>query len=141
MEPNYQQATDFQGTVEGHSYAALLYGISIGPDPDVYVYWHSSQADVRSASRLNFSEYKSVVADAALESGRTRQDPIIRALKYKPFLKAWQEDAPAIGLYQPNIIYVTRGQVNGLESHVVNADADRYYSVENWTVKTGHIAK
>ena len=40
-------------------------------DPDVFAYWHSSQADIRAASRLNFSEYKSATADKALESGRT----------------------------------------------------------------------
>ena len=136
-----QQPTDFQSSVETHTYTALLYTISIGPDPDVYAYWSSTQADPRSSNRLNFSEYKSAVADTALEGGRTRQDPIVRALKYKPFLKAWQEDAPAIALYQPKILYITRGLVHGLDEHSINTDADRYYSVTNWAVKIGQIAK
>ncbi|QQS19576.1 peptide ABC transporter substrate-binding protein [Candidatus Saccharibacteria bacterium] len=133
--------SDFQSSVETHSYAALLYRISIGPDPDVYAYWSSTQADPRSNNRLNFSEYKSAVADAALEGGRTRQDPLVRAQKYKPFLKAWQEDTPAIGLYQPVALYLTRGQVNGLVEHTINTDADRYYSVTEWAVKTGYLPK
>ena len=141
MQAALQQTTDFQSSVETHAYSALLYTISIGPDPDVYAYWSSTQADPRSSNRLNFSEYKSTVADVALEGGRTRQDPTVRALKYKPFLKAWQEDAPAIALYQPKILYISRGFVQGLDEHSINTDADRYYSVTNWAVKIGQIAK
>ncbi len=132
---------DFQSSLETHSYSALLYGISIGPDPDVFVYWDSSQSDPRSPNRLNFSEYKSAAADAALESGRTRQDTVVRALKYASFLKAWRDDVPAFGLYQPNSLYVTRGAVAGLTDHTVNTGADRYYSVPAWSITTGHIPK
>ena len=132
--PVLQQNTDFQVTVQVHSYEALLQGISIGADPDVFAYWHSSQADVRLQSRLNFSEYKSSVTDAALEAGRTRTDPVSRALKYKPFLKAWQEDTPAIPLYEPTINYVTRGQVIGQKAHRINIETDRYNDVYKWAV-------
>ncbi|QQS18310.1 hypothetical protein IPL68_06870 [Candidatus Saccharibacteria bacterium] len=136
-----QQSTDFQSSVEAHAFSALLYTVSIGPDPDVYAYWSSTQADPRSSNRLNFSEYKSAVADSALEGGRTRQDPVVRALKYKAFLKAWQDDAPAVGLFQPKILYLSRGVVQGLNEHSINTDADRYYSVTNWAVKQGQIPK
>lgn len=136
-----QQATDFQSSVDRHDYNAVLYSISIGVDPDVFVYWDSSQSDVRSANRLNLSEYKSSLADTALEAGRTRQNPVVRTLKYKTFLQAWQQDNPALALYQPNSIYITRGIVSGLHEHPLNVDADRYYSINNWQIKTGYIPK
>lgn len=132
--PILQQNTDFQVTVQVHSYEALLQGISIGSDPDVFAYWHSSQADSRLLTRLNFSEYKSTVADASLEAGRTRTEPTSRALKYQPFLKAWQEDVPAIPLYEPTIVYVTRGEVAGQKAHRINIDADRYNDVQGWAI-------
>lgn len=116
-------------------YDSLLYGISIGADPDVYVYWHSSQIDPRSSSRLNFSEYKSGAADAALEAGRTRLDPALRVIKYQPFLQAWQADAPALGLYQPRFLYMTHGQVHGLEENPINSDAGRFRNVHNWQIR------
>ena len=78
---------DFQNALTYHDYDAILNGISIGADPDVFVYWDSSQADIRSSNRLNLSEYKNPTADAALEAGRTRLDPQLRAIKYRPFLK------------------------------------------------------
>lgn len=130
-----QQDTDMQATVTFHSYDALLYGISIGPDPDVFVYWDSLQADVRSNPRLNLSEYSSATADIALEAGRTRLQPDLRVIKYRPFLQAWQQDDPALGLYQPRFLYVTRDQVFGLNEHVVNVDTDRYDNVQNWMIR------
>lgn len=130
-----QADADLRTTVSDHSYDALLYGISLGVDPDGFVYWHSSQTNVLSPSRLNLSEYKSAVADSSLEDGRTRADPVLRAIKYRPFLQAWQQDAPALGLYQPRFLYVTRGQVHGLRERAVTIDTDRFNNVEDWMIR------
>jgi len=136
-----QSDTELQTTLSLHSYDALLYGIELGPDPDVFAYWHSSQADARAQQRLNFSEYKSPASDAALEAGRTRSDPTIRAIKYRPFLEAWRNDAPAISLYQPRFLYVTHGQLFGFEPTVMNSGLDRYANVENWMIREEKTVK
>src|SRR3989344_9435688 len=130
-----QSPSDLQTIISVHGYDALLYGLEIGSDPDVYAYWASSQADIRSATRLNLSEYKSSTADSALEAGRTRTDPALRAIKYKPFLQAWRDDAPAISLYQPRFLYLTRGQVYGLEPTIMNVETNRYANVNNWMIR------
>jgi peptide/nickel transport system substrate-binding protein len=130
-----QDNADFQSTLAYHSYDALLYGVSIGTDPDVFAYWHSSQADIRAPQRLNFSEYKSSAADAGLEAGRTRTDPTLRMIKYQSFLQAWQSDAPAVSLYQPRFLYITRTPVYGLTEHPINADVERFTNVQNWMVR------
>ncbi len=135
-----QSDADLQDTVSLHNYDALLYGISIGVDPDVFVYWDSSQANPQSPNRLNFSEYKSSTADMALEGGRTRSDPALRAVKYQPFLQAWQQDAPALGLYQPRYLYVSRVNIYGLSEHKINTLTDIYNNVQNWEMLTGKIA-
>lgn len=133
-----QDGTIFQSALSSHSYDALLYGISVGQDPDVFVYWHSSQSNVLAPLRLNFSEYKSGAADAALEAGRTRADPALRAVKYQPFLRAWRDDAPAIGLYQPRFLYITRGKVYGINERTINSDTDRFANVHNWMIRTAY---
>ena len=130
-----QNSNDFQVTLSQHSYDALLRGISIGNDPDVFVYWHSTQADVLASSRLNFSEYKSNVVDEAIESARTRLDPNLRIAKYKPFLSAWRDDAPAVGLYQPRVLYITRNTVYGLHDHTVVSASDRFANVNEWQIR------
>jgi peptide/nickel transport system substrate-binding protein len=131
--------TDLQNTVAFHTYDALLYGISIGVDPDVFVYWDSSQANPQSSIWLNLSEYKSSAADEALEGGRTVFDPALRAAKYQSFLQAWQTEAPALGLYQPRFLYITREPVAGLTEHTINSAADRFDNVVNWEILTGKV--
>jgi len=137
-----QPEEDIQaGVVSQHDYDLLLYGTNIGPDPDVFAYWHSSQADERLATRLNLSEYKNADADLALEAGRTRQDTDLRKIKYAPFLDAWKEDAPAIGLYQPRFLFLTRGTFEGFEYGQINSSTDRYYSITSWQVRREKTVK
>lgn len=130
-----QPTEEFRVTLSSHSYEALLRGVAIGPDPDVYVYWHSDQADIGTGSGLNFSEYNSKSADQALEAARTRIDPELRAEKLQPFLKAWRNDAPALGLYQPSSLYVTRGTVHELKVHEINDASDRFSNVHEWQIR------
>ncbi len=136
-----QLPADFQGALARHQYDAVLYGISIGTDPDVFVYWDSSQADVRATNQLNFSEYKSSASDVALEAGRTRQDPILRAAKYRVFLQAWQKDTPALGLYQPTLLYIAHTPVYGLQEHAINTDAARFDNVQDWMIHLGWVTR
>jgi peptide/nickel transport system substrate-binding protein len=134
-----QDNNDFQNSVTYHNYDAILNGITIGVDPDVFVYWDSSQADVRSSHRLNLSEYKNTAADAALEAGRTRIDPGLRIIKYKPFLQEWQKDAPAVGLYQPRLLYLTNGPVAGLTEKPISSPTDRFINVQDWEIREAKV--
>lgn len=126
---------ELQTAIANHEYDILLYGISLGLDPDVFAYWHSSQADIRSASRLNFSEYKSPAADRALEAGRTRSEEAIKAVKYKPFLEAWRADNPALALYEPRFLYLVRAPLFNFEPRSINIGADRFNNVHNWMIR------
>lgn len=139
LKVTLEQDTKLQSTIAFHSYDALLYGITLGSDPDVYAYWHSSQADPRSNSRLNLSEYKSNQADAALEAGRSRVAGDLRQTKYRPFLDAWRRDAPGVALYQPRYLYLTSSRIFGFEPTVFNSPTDRYADVENWAVRQDRV--
>lgn len=136
VEIDQPDDSELQSLIALHQYEALLYSMSIGQDPDVFAFWHSSQADVRSNNRLNLSEYQSEAADQALEGGRTRTDPQLRSVKYEPFLKAWRDDAPALALYQPRYLYVVRGRLYGFDTRAVNSAVDRYTNVHNWMIRT-----
>ena len=140
VQPVYEDDTTLQNTVALHNYDALLYGISIGVDPDVFVYWDSSQASPQSGAWLNFSEYRSAAADQSLEAGRTVINPALRVIKYQGFLQAWQNDAPALGLYQPRFLYITHETVHGLSDHPINTEAGRFDNVVNWEINTGPVA-
>jgi peptide/nickel transport system substrate-binding protein len=124
--------TELQQTyMRPRNFQMLLYGTNLGADPDVYSFWHSSQA---KDPGVNLSQYKSDDADKALEAGRIKTDPQVREGKYDAFLKAWNADAPAAVLYQPSYSYGVRDTVGGISGHRLVTPADRYYDVEDWTV-------
>jgi peptide/nickel transport system substrate-binding protein len=127
--------SELQSALAVHDYDSLLYGIALGPDPDVFAYWHSSQADLRAPSHLNFAEYKSTAADKSLEAGRTRSDPATRAIKYRPFLDAWSKDVPAVALYQPRFLYVVREPLANFNPIRMNTGTDRYNEVNQWMIR------
>jgi peptide/nickel transport system substrate-binding protein len=125
--------TDLQQTyMRSRNFQMLLYGVNLGADPDVYSYWHSSQA---KDPGVNLSGYSSTDADRALEAGRIKSDPLVRLGKYDAFLKAWNADTPAAVLYQTGYVYAARDDVAGLMAHRLVVPADRYYGVERWTVR------
>jgi peptide/nickel transport system substrate-binding protein len=136
VDVHYYSSDDLQTQViANHSYDVLLYGINLGTDPDVYAYWDSSQASITSQGHLNLSEYKSAGSDQSLESARTRSDNALRVAKYKVFLTNWRNDAPALALYQPNYLYISRGPVFNFERASLNNTADRFYNVNEWMVR------
>ena len=139
LKLNILNESNLQYSISYHNYQALLYGISLGVDPDVYVYWDSSQADPRSPFRLNLSEYSSASADGSLQAGRTRLDPGLRVIKYQPFLTAWQSDAPAVGLYQPRYLYLSNSKISGLAASSINSSTDRYNNVVNWEIRQAKV--
>ncbi len=132
-------STFVQDTLQGRNFDVLLYQLAIGADPDVYAYWHSSQI---GQTGYNFTSYSNKAVDASLASARSRLEPELRNAKYKQFVKQWQEDVPAIALYQPVLEYVSNENVGAVQdgSHLVT-EADRYASVLYWTVHTGTVYK
>lgn len=122
--------------LQNHNYGdMLIYGLNLGGDADVYSYWHSSQVDSHSTLRLNLAEYKSNLADEALEAGRSRNDISLRRKRYADFQKAWIDDLPALGLYRFQLTYYTLKNIQGPSSDLLLIqNSDRFLDVENWAV-------
>ena len=132
-------SSDFTTSLSYHQYDAVLTSITIGSDPDVFVYWDSSQATTNTANRDNFSEFNDPVGDESLQGGRISLLPALRAIKYQPFLQEWQDKSPALGLYQPRLLYLTNGAVSGLDANVLNSPVDRLNNVQNWEIREAKV--
>jgi len=131
VDPSDPSQNVVQDILQPRHYDVLLYQLTIGGDPDVYAYWHSSQA----ASGLNFSNYKSSISDDALSSARSRIEPNLRNAKYITFANQWLADAPAIGLYQATMQYVHTKSIHALpKDFMLVSAADRYNDVRFWSV-------
>lgn len=138
-DPNDPTQDFVQTTLQPRNYDVLLYKLVIGVDPDVYAYWHSSQA-----SRLgyNFANYKNSTSDDALASARARTEPALRNEKYKAFATQWLKDAPAIGLYQSVMQYVYRPSVQpDIKVGGVPSEIDRYADVLYWSAEKAQVYK
>lgn len=127
-----------QTYIRPRNFDMLLFGINLGVDPDVYPYWQSAQSDDPG---LNLAQYKSPEADAALETARVIQDPIVRSGKYLTFQQVWQADVPSVPLYSPYYTYVVARQVLGVESGRLINPFDRFYNVEHWAINSKPILK
>lgn len=139
IDPDTPGANFVQTVLQPRDYDVLIYELLIGADPDVYAYWHSSQI---GSTGYNFSNYSNPTADAALVSARSVLAPELRNAKYKTFAELWLDDAPAIGLYQPVVIYATNKHVQSMEESMpfVSA-ADHYADVIDWSVRERSVYK
>lgn len=117
--------------LQPRNYDVLINQLSIGGDPDVYAYWHSSQA----SRGFNFSNYSNSSADDALLSARSVIDVNLRDAKYVNFAQQWMSDVPAVGLYQVTAQYA-RGASVGTSNETQKwvTASDRYSDVLYWTV-------
>lgn len=115
------------------NYQALLYGEVVGADPDVYAFWHSSQAGDKG---LNLANYNNPAVDKLLESGRVALDLSDRLATYKKFQELVTADVPAIFLYVPSYSYVQTKKIKGFDGTNIIEAADRFASINNWYLKT-----
>lgn len=120
-------------------YQVLIREMDIGADPDVYAYWHSSQA---GSDGLNFSGYRNPLADDNLSSARSRLDANLRNIKYRTFINQWLSDVPAVGLYQPSISYVSHNKLTSFDQEInLPSAVDRYSNVIYWSVEKRPVYK
>jgi peptide/nickel transport system substrate-binding protein len=139
VDPNDPTQDFTQDVLQRRNYDVLINRLIIGADPDVYAYWHSSQA---TALGKNYSNYSNSFSDDALTGALTRIEPELRNAKYKSFAKQWLEDAPAIGLYQANMYYVHSKVSRTLtDDERIISPENRYGGVIHWTVDQGMIYK
>ena len=117
--------------LESRNYDVLVYDLHLGADPDETAYWSSTQiADHES----NFANYSDRRADLALAAGLRQTDALAREARYDTFVQRWQENIPAIALYQPKYYYVTTGDVRGLNSDDLVSPSSRFREVSDWSV-------
>lgn len=139
VDPSDATQNILQTVLQPRNFDVLVYELSLGGDPDVYAYWHSSQA---TNNGLNFSNYNNAIADDALASGRSKISAKQRADRYAKFTAIWQADAPAIALYQPKFDYIHTRNVKalGVNTEVVNP-VDRYVDVQYWATEKKSVYK
>ncbi len=129
-EPNQEFLVN---TVATRDYDILLYEVSLGVDPDLFAYYHSSQA---TSSGLNLSNYSNTLTDSIILSARETTNETARNAKYSAFLRYWVNDAPAIAVYQTNLAYYFNKNTRNFSEDVSLVNPlDRFVDIEYWSVE------
>jgi peptide/nickel transport system substrate-binding protein len=113
--------------LQSRQFDLALTAVDNGPDPDIYVFWHSSQA---GPGGFNFSGMaKSDTLDKALENGRSTPDYGQRRKAYLDAQQAILGAQAAVFLYTPESLVGARDAVKGI---ALPAGGQRYDLVQDW---------
>ncbi|MBX0330623.1 peptide ABC transporter substrate-binding protein [Oscillochloris sp. ZM17-4] len=126
-----QRLRDHDFTLAIHSWAR------IGPDPDPYALWHSSQA-------LNYAGLADPEIDSLLEGARAEGEIGARSSDYTAFQQRWIDLAPSITLYQPLYVFATEQSLGGVgmaeqeiaTSQLLFGAEDRYRTITRWFINS-----
>lgn len=124
--------------IKPRAYQALLFGEILGPDPDPFAFWHSSQ---KKDPGLNLSLYDNKKADQLLEQARQEMDPEVRIQKYQEFQQILTEDMPAVFLYNPTYLYPIPNKIKGANIERIYLPYQRFCQIEEWYTKTKRTPK
>jgi len=117
------------------NFEAAIIQWELGPDPDPYPLWHSSQKE----DGQNFSGYASKKADALLEEARLTPDQERRRELYLEFQEIFAEDVPALLLYYPVYIYGVDKGVKRVQIGPMFRPADRFRTLAQWYITTKRV--
>jgi peptide/nickel transport system substrate-binding protein len=116
---------------------ALLGGWQdLPPDPDLYPYWHSTQA---TEDGLNFANYISEEADVLLQDGRSTTDRAQRVEIYRRFQALFARDVPSLLLYQPVYNYAVDAKVHNVQVGPMVNSSDRFRTLTTWYIATQRL--
>lgn len=122
--------------IRPRNYDALLFGEVVGPELDLYAFWHSSQ---RSDPGLNLALYANSKTDALLSQARATKDKTARNKLYEQFASTLAKDDPAIFLYAPDFLYLVPDTIRGVSLGALAIPADRFANVYEWYTDTEYV--
>ena len=132
------ELSELKVIIKDRDYDALLYGQTLGLEPDLYPFWYSSQT---IDPGLNLSGYQNKDADQLLKNARETLDMQEKAQKYEELQNIIINDAPAVFLYNSDFIYWASAKVKGIETTKIVDPAKRFANIENWHINTKRVLK
>lgn len=130
-------ATDLtQSIIRPRRYDALLFGLDIGHELDLYAFWHSSQ---RNDPGLNVAQFADIEADATLEQLRTERDATKRQQLLSTFVERVHDEQASIFIYSPDFTYVVQNNIHNVTLHPIADASERFDTIHTWYLETDHV--
>ncbi len=119
-------------------YEMLLTGALLGGDPDMFSFWHSSQA---REPGLNLAQFVNRKADEAIDKARATTDATVRAESYAALGALLREEVPAVFLYQPVYPYAISQKIQGFNLDHISLPDQRFSTITDWYTKTRRVLR
>jgi peptide/nickel transport system substrate-binding protein len=125
-----------QNVIRPRKYGALLFGMVIGRDQDLFAFWHSSE---RNDPGLNISLYANHTVDGLLEKQRAESDLEKRDSYLKQINTLIATDYPAAFTHTPDFVYSVPKDLKGVLLTQIAAPSDRFAGVTKWYRRTESV--
>lgn len=124
--------------IRPRKFDVLLFSQKLGPDPDPFVFWHSSQA---KNPGFNLSGFSNATADQLISQARTTTKADVRADKYRQFESLITQEVPAIFLNQSVYLYAQDRSLKGVTLQNLYDQGNRFDDVTNWYLDENRVWK
>ena len=121
-----------QEQIRPRDYQALLFGENLGPDSDLYPFWHSTQVNDPG---LNLALFRNTQLDRLLESARQTSRLKQKVQDYRKLFQIFENEVPAIFLVNPTKNYLISNKIKGVKTGMVVFPADRFYWIGDFYVR------
>jgi len=125
----YEPGDLLQNVIRPRKYEALLYGMVIGRDQDLYAFWSSQE---RNDPGLNIAQYANKTVDTLLENNRGSTDQNERMSNLQKIEDIISADYPAAFIYAPDFIYTVPNDLRGVILPQIITPSDRFATVATW---------
>jgi len=118
----------FRQALADRQFDAAIVNVSLAGDPDLYDFW-SQEAILEGQGYAGWNNRR---ASEALENGRREWDFETRRTYYDAFLRYFDEDLPALTLFQQVRTYALSAEVNQADVGRIDQARDRFETFADW---------
>jgi peptide/nickel transport system substrate-binding protein len=122
-----------QEVIRPRKYEALLFGMVVGQERDLYAFWHSGE---RSDPGLNIALYSNKSVDALLEKVRSVSNVDERLEGLATIEREIGGDYPAVFTHAPEFTYTLPDDLRGVALTQIASPSDRFMDVHSWYRKS-----
>lgn len=132
----YEQGDLNQNVIRPRKYSALLFGMVVGREEDLYAFWSSAE---RNDPGLNIALYANKTVDGLVEAARQNADLKTRIADLQEVEDIVASDYPAAFVYAPDFIYAVPESLGGVTLPQITTPADRFAGVQSWYLSSDRV--
>ncbi|MEK9160506.1 MAG: peptide ABC transporter substrate-binding protein [Patescibacteria group bacterium] len=129
----YEPGDLTQTVIRPRAFDALLFGMVVGRDQDLFAFWNSSE---RNDPGLNISMYTNPSVDQLLAQIREETDPEERQEALERVNALVASDYPAAFTHAPDFLYAIPTDLKGVTLTRIASPSDRLATVAHWYRRT-----